>query len=322
MVVPGLSQATSSKGAIATGSVFPATPVDQHPVDREPAQAALPAARRRAPTCRAWPGLEQGRAGRVRRALPRARPDGGAAAGLRGGHPGPLPADRLRLPLGRAPPSRWSRPTSCWRSATTGGRVARLGAASRRGRDATRCSPSPPRPCGRSTRRRARGTRRCSTARRPGRGRAGRRRAPPTDDAGRATFGGRADARLGARHRAAAARARAAPAARRRGAVELPAQLTVSSLVTLAARPARAGPRGSAARCRASPAPLARRGTAFHRWLETRWGQQRLLDDFELPGAADEQPRPTPSWPSCRSGSSGASGPTARPSTWRCRSRP
>lgn len=36
------------------------------------------------------------------------------------------------------------------------------------------------------------------------------------------------------------------------------------------------------------PAPYARRGTAFHRWLESRWGQQRLLDPDELPGAADE----------------------------------
>jgi DNA helicase-2/ATP-dependent DNA helicase PcrA len=36
------------------------------------------------------------------------------------------------------------------------------------------------------------------------------------------------------------------------------------------------------------PAPYARRGTAFHAWLESRWGQQRLLDPDELPGAADE----------------------------------
>jgi DNA helicase-2/ATP-dependent DNA helicase PcrA len=36
------------------------------------------------------------------------------------------------------------------------------------------------------------------------------------------------------------------------------------------------------------PAPYARRGTAFHAWLEGRWGQQRLLDPDELPGAADE----------------------------------
>ncbi|WP_329519675.1 ATP-dependent helicase [Spirillospora sp. NBC_01491] len=69
--------------------------------------------------------------------------------------------------------------------------------------------------------------------------------------------------------------------------VELPAHLSVSSLVSLARDPAalarqirRPMPR--------PPAPYARRGTAFHAWLEGRWGQQRLLDPGELPGAADE----------------------------------
>lgn len=69
--------------------------------------------------------------------------------------------------------------------------------------------------------------------------------------------------------------------------VELPANLSVSSLVSLARDPAalarqirRPMPR--------PPAPYARRGTAFHAWLESRWGQQRLLDPGELPGAADE----------------------------------
>ncbi|RFU39603.1 ATP-dependent helicase [Actinomadura logoneensis] len=69
--------------------------------------------------------------------------------------------------------------------------------------------------------------------------------------------------------------------------VELPANLTVSSLVTLASDPAalarqirRPMPR--------RPAPYARRGTAFHAWLESRWGQQRLMDMGELPGSADE----------------------------------
>ena len=69
--------------------------------------------------------------------------------------------------------------------------------------------------------------------------------------------------------------------------VELPAHLSVSSLVSLARDPAalarqirRPMPR--------PPAPYARRGTAFHAWLESRWGQQRLLDPDELPGAADE----------------------------------
>ena len=33
---------------------------------------------------------------------------------------------------------------------------------------------------------------------------------------------------------------------------------------------------------------MARRGTAFHAWLEQRYGTNRLLDIDELPGAADE----------------------------------
>ncbi|MFB9250833.1 UvrD-helicase domain-containing protein [Sphaerisporangium melleum] len=76
---------------------------------------------------------------------------------------------------------------------------------------------------------------------------------------------------------------------RRRGGglVELPAHLTVSSLVTLAADPT-ALARQIRRPLPHRPAPLARRGTAFHRWLEGRWGQQRLIDDLELPGASDE----------------------------------
>ena len=35
------------------------------------------------------------------------------------------------------------------------------------------------------------------------------------------------------------------------------------------------------------PAPAARRGTEFHAWVETRYGQQSLLDPDDLPGAAD-----------------------------------
>jgi DNA helicase-2/ATP-dependent DNA helicase PcrA len=71
-------------------------------------------------------------------------------------------------------------------------------------------------------------------------------------------------------------------------AVELPGKLSVSSLVSLARDPAalarqirRPMPR--------PPAPYARRGTAFHRWLEGRWGQQRLVDLDDLVGAADEE---------------------------------
>ena len=38
------------------------------------------------------------------------------------------------------------------------------------------------------------------------------------------------------------------------------------------------------------PAPLARRGTEFHRWLEQRFGPQRLIDPGDLLGAADAGP--------------------------------
>ena len=69
--------------------------------------------------------------------------------------------------------------------------------------------------------------------------------------------------------------------------VILPAQLSVSQLVDLAT-----DPDALAARLRRPlpfrPNPLARRGTAFHAWLERRFGATRLLDLDELPGADDE----------------------------------
>ncbi|MFC4602444.1 ATP-dependent helicase [Rhodococcus kronopolitis] len=84
------------------------------------------------------------------------------------------------------------------------------------------------------------------------------------------------DALLAERARRAAARAE----------VMLPAQLSVSQLVDLAASPDEL-----AARLRRPlpypPNPLARRGTAFHAWVERRFGASRLLDMDELPGAAD-----------------------------------
>jgi DNA helicase-2/ATP-dependent DNA helicase PcrA len=81
--------------------------------------------------------------------------------------------------------------------------------------------------------------------------------------------------------------------ARRAGAAEvaLPAQLTVSQLVTL-----RRDPRALARSLRrpmpTHPDPYARRGTAFHRWLDQRYGVERLFDLDELPGAADEDAAP------------------------------
>jgi DNA helicase-2/ATP-dependent DNA helicase PcrA len=69
--------------------------------------------------------------------------------------------------------------------------------------------------------------------------------------------------------------------------VALPAALSVSQLVELAA-----DPDALAARLRRPmpfpPNPHARRGTAFHAWLEQRFGATRLLDLDELPGAADD----------------------------------
>jgi DNA helicase-2/ATP-dependent DNA helicase PcrA len=79
---------------------------------------------------------------------------------------------------------------------------------------------------------------------------------------------------------------RAAVSARRED-VALPPQLSVSQLVELAA-----DPEALARRLRRPlpfpPNPLARRGTAFHAWLEQRFGSSRLIDMDELPGAADE----------------------------------
>lgn len=68
--------------------------------------------------------------------------------------------------------------------------------------------------------------------------------------------------------------------------VEMPRHMSVSNLVELAN-----DPESLALRLRRPlpypPNPLARRGTAFHAWLERRFGATRLLDLDELPGAAD-----------------------------------
>ncbi|WP_222194053.1 ATP-dependent helicase [Modestobacter italicus] len=73
--------------------------------------------------------------------------------------------------------------------------------------------------------------------------------------------------------------------------VPLPAHLSVSALVAL-----RRDPGELARRLRrpmpAAPAPLARRGTAFHAWLEERFGVSRLIDLDELPGSGDAAAAP------------------------------
>ncbi|WP_435107594.1 ATP-dependent helicase [Nocardiopsis synnemataformans] len=68
--------------------------------------------------------------------------------------------------------------------------------------------------------------------------------------------------------------------------VELPAHLSVSSMVWLARDPS-ALARQIRRPLPRPPAPHTRRGTAFHAWLEQRFGQRAALLD-ELPGAADE----------------------------------
>ena len=71
------------------------------------------------------------------------------------------------------------------------------------------------------------------------------------------------------------------------GAVWLPPRLSVSSLVLMARNPAELAQQIRRPMPR-PPAPQARRGTAFHRWLEERFSQQRLIDPDDLLGAADD----------------------------------
>jgi DNA helicase-2/ATP-dependent DNA helicase PcrA len=77
--------------------------------------------------------------------------------------------------------------------------------------------------------------------------------------------------------------------ARRDGPLEvaIPSHLSVSQLVVL-----RRDPQALARSLRRPlpqrPTPYARRGTAFHAWLEQRFGSVRLIDVDELPGAADD----------------------------------
>jgi DNA helicase-2/ATP-dependent DNA helicase PcrA len=82
-----------------------------------------------------------------------------------------------------------------------------------------------------------------------------------------------------------------ATAAARREQVSLPPSMSVSQLVELAADPA-----ALARRLRRPlpfpPNPVARRGTAFHAWLEKRFGSRALLDLDELPGSADADAAP------------------------------
>ncbi|MDA3021064.1 MAG: ATP-dependent DNA helicase [Actinomycetota bacterium] len=68
--------------------------------------------------------------------------------------------------------------------------------------------------------------------------------------------------------------------------VRLPDSLSASALIDALRDPAGTAMRLARPLPR-QPAPAARRGTSFHLWLESRFGQQSLLDPDELPGSAD-----------------------------------
>ncbi|MCV7168666.1 ATP-dependent helicase [Mycobacterium manitobense] len=87
------------------------------------------------------------------------------------------------------------------------------------------------------------------------------------------------DALLAERERAG----RAAP-------VELPAQVSVSTLVDLGRDPAAATQR-LARRLPVRPNPDALLGTAFHDWVQRFYGAERLFDLDDLPGAVDSELR-------------------------------
>jgi DNA helicase-2/ATP-dependent DNA helicase PcrA len=69
--------------------------------------------------------------------------------------------------------------------------------------------------------------------------------------------------------------------------VRLPASVSVSTLLRAFADPVQAAIDIARPMPR-PPSPAARRGTAFHAWVEARYGQQSLLDPDDLPGAADD----------------------------------
>ncbi len=332
VIVPGLSGGAQSR-------VFPARPRVHHPVDREPAAAAVQPARRRRRPARRWPGCP-----------PASWP------------PSPRPAPAGSWPRNAAwPTSPPPGPRSGWAARATGG--------------ATAVPPRAVRVPGRGPRRLP-GRRRDVVAvwaaepepgrRQPGAGRARdrawpaeQRRRPPASAAVRAAAGlvDEAIAELDRRPRRARRRARSgcrrpvrgrrpAPGAdrllgqrgrrccwpsgaRRRGGWPRPGRRCPASCPSPPWSPWPGIPAELARQVRRPmprpPAPHALRGTEFHRWLEERFGQPQLIDADELPGAADDldgtEPDAGAGRPQGRA-SRPASGPTASPPRSRCRSRP
>ena len=81
--------------------------------------------------------------------------------------------------------------------------------------------------------------------------------------------------------------------------VELPSHLSTSALVAFASDPER-----FAAELRrpmpSAPAKAARRGTAFHAWVEEHYARAAIVDLFDLPGSADEDPMADEELPAMR----------------------
>jgi len=71
--------------------------------------------------------------------------------------------------------------------------------------------------------------------------------------------------------------------------VELPSHLSTSSLVAFATDPERFAA-GLRRPMPSAPAQAARRGTAFHFWIEEHYARAAIVDLFDLPGSADEDP--------------------------------
>ncbi|WP_052109356.1 ATP-dependent helicase [Knoellia sinensis] len=92
---------------------------------------------------------------------------------------------------------------------------------------------------------------------------------------------------------------RAARQQRHAEVVELPSHLSTSSLVAFAQDPGR-----FAAELRrpmpSAPAQAARRGTAFHAWVEEHYARAAIVDLFDLPGSADDDPASDADLPAMR----------------------
>lgn len=74
--------------------------------------------------------------------------------------------------------------------------------------------------------------------------------------------------------------------------VPLPASVSASLLIR-AVRDPESVAKDLARPMPGAPAPAARRGTAFHLWVERRYGQLPLLDPDDVPGAADDASIPS-----------------------------